>query len=88
MRRADPHRALIRALIARYPGLLILTSATEPWASVTFTGTRHRLFCAPGVDLTGAEEVELPLPRHVVVDLCWRAEAKGIVVEALTIEDD
>jgi hypothetical protein len=88
MRRADPHRALIRALVARYPGLLILTSATEPWASSTFNGARHRLLCAGGVDLTGAEEAELPLPNHIVADLSWEAGANGIVIEALTIESD
>jgi hypothetical protein len=88
MRRADPHRALIRALAARYPGLLILTSATEPWASATFTGARHRLLCAAGVDLTGAEEAELPLPNHIVADLSCETSANGTVIEALTIEED
>lgn len=86
MRRADPHRALIRALMARYPGLRILTSATEPWASATFTGARHRLLCAADVDLSGVEEADLPLPNHVVADVSWEIEANGIVVEALTIE--
>ena len=88
MRRADPHRALIRALVPRYPGLLILTSATEPWASATFTGARHRLLCAAGMDLTGAEEAEFSLPNHIVADLSWEAEANGLVIEALTIEAD
>ena len=88
MRRADPHRALIRTLMSRYPGLLVLTSATESWSSVTFNGMRHRLLCAAGVDLTGAEDAELPIPGHVVADLCWKADANGIVVEALTIEVD
>ena len=87
MRRADPHRALIRALVARYPGLLILASAAEPWASATFTGARHELRFDPNIDLAGLEEMDLPLPGHLVADICWRAEANAIVIEALTIED-
>lgn len=88
MRRADPHRALIRALTARYPGLLVLAAATEPWASATFTGARHELRCDPGVNLAGAEDADLPLPGHLVADLCWRAEPSFMVIEALTIEAD
>ncbi|NNM78255.1 hypothetical protein HJG53_15285 [Sphingomonas sp. ID1715] len=88
MRRADPHRGLIRALIARYPGLLVLTSSSEPWASVTFSGMRHRLLCGAGIDLTGAEEADLPLAGHIVADLSWREDAGGLVIEALTIETD
>ena len=86
MRRADSHRGLIRALTARYPGLVVLTSACEPWASATFTGARHRLLCVAGVDLAGAEDVELLVPNHVVADLIWRTERNGVVIEALTIE--
>jgi hypothetical protein len=56
MRRADPHQALIRALIGRWPGLLVLAGTSEPWASATYTGARHTLTCAAGPDLTGIGE--------------------------------
>ena len=87
MRRGDPHRALIRALLARYPGLLVLASRTEPWASATFVGTRHRLACAGGVALDGIEEEELSLPGHVVADICAEQREDRTTIQALTIED-
>lgn len=86
MRRADPHRALIRVLTARYPGLLVLASRSEPWASVTFTGTRHELTCEGGPDLTGIEEAELALPGHIVADVQVTRSGRRISIEALTIE--
>lgn len=87
MRRADPHRALIRALMARYPGLLVLAGKTEPWASATFVGTRHSLTCAGGIVLDGIEEEELSLPGHVVADICAEQREGRQTIEALTIED-
>lgn len=86
MRRADPHRALLRALTARYPGLLVLASSTEPWASVTFTGARHRLVCGSGPSLTRIEEEEFTLPGHIVADIGVEREGDRTVIEALTIE--
>lgn len=88
MRRADPHRALIRALLLRYPELMVLSSRSEPWASVTFTGARHVLTCAAGVRLDGIADVEFSLPRHFVADVCAREENGRVVIEALTIEAD
>ena len=87
MRRADPHRALIRALVARHPGLLVLASRTEPWASATFVGARHELDCAPGVDLAGVEDAEIGLPGHILVDVCVDPDGDRVRIEALTIED-
>jgi hypothetical protein len=86
MRRCDSHRALLRALMARYPGLLVLDSRAEPWASVTFTGARHILTCAPGGGLAGAEEAEFDLPGHVLADLTVAQENGRTIIEALTIE--
>jgi hypothetical protein len=88
MRRADPHRALIRALTTRYPGLLVLASRSEPWASVTFTGARHELTCEGAPDLKGIEEAELTLPGHVVADVHATRSGGRICIEALTIEAD
>lgn len=86
MRRADPHRALIRAFTARYPGLLVLASRSEPWASVTFTGARHELTCASGVDLAGIEDEEFSLPGHIVADVRATRAGPHVMIEALTIE--
>lgn len=87
MRRADPHRALIRALIARYPGLLVLAGASEPWVSVTYTGARHTLTCVAGPDLSGIGEEEFALPGHIVADIAAEGAGDRMTIEALTIED-
>lgn len=87
MRRADPHRALIRALTARYPGLLVLASRSEPWASVTFTGARHKLTCEGAPDLTGIAGEEFTLPGHFVADVTAVREGPRARIEALTIEE-
>lgn len=86
MRRADPHRALIRALVARYPGLLVLAGESEPWASVTYTGARHTFTCTAGPDLAGIEEAEFALPGHIVADIGIERSGDRLVIEALTIE--
>ncbi len=86
MRSADPHRALIRALAARYPGLIVLASRTEPWASATFTGARHVLDCADGPDLTGLIDAEFDLPGQLVADIAFNARDGRLLIEALTVE--
>lgn len=86
MKRADPGRALARALKSVYPGLEIVESHARPWASVTFTGTRHRLRCR-GVMPAGIEDAEFSLPGHIVADITARAEGEWITIEGLTIED-
>lgn len=88
MRRADPHRALLRVLIARYPGLMVLTSRTEPWASATFVGARHMLTCGGTPDLKGIEDAQFDLPGHILADISVERGANGILIEALTIEGD
>jgi len=87
VRRADPHRALIRALVARYSGLLVLAGTSEPWASVTYTGARHILTCAAGPDLAGIGEEEFALPGHILADITAERAGDRLVIEALTIED-
>ena len=76
--------------------------ASRPWASITFSGERHRLaLCLPGpgaqaaVDafLDGLEDREFALRGHILADI----EAAGIqrdadgqlrlTLEALTVED-
>jgi hypothetical protein len=82
----DPHRALLRALVARHPDLLILDSRHEPWASATFTGARHCLTCATGPYLAGIEDAEFALAGHIVADLAVEHHDGQVVIEALTIE--
>ena len=82
--------------------LTVEALASRPWASITFSGERHRLtLCLPGpgaqaaVDafLDGLAEREFALRGHILADI----EATGIerdadgqirlVLEALTVED-
>lgn len=76
--------------------------ASRPWASITFSGERHRVsLCLPGpgaqaaVDafLDGLEDREFALRGHVLADI----ETTGVqrdpdgqlrlILEALTVED-
>ena len=69
------------------PGLLVMTSAMEPWASVTFSGSRHCFTCAIGLVLDGIEEAEFALPGHFVADINAQTKDDRVTIEALTIED-
>lgn len=73
------------------------------WASVTFTGARHRLRVRlEGEGAVGAaadflavmSDLDLPIPGHIVADLALLAEERrdgggyaALELEALTIED-
>ena len=73
------------------------------WASVTFTGARHRLrVTLDGESAVGAAadflaqlpDLDLPVPGHIVADIALVAEERGddgryaaLELEALTIED-
>jgi len=73
------------------------------WASVTFTGARHRLrVILDGEGAVGAAadfldqlpDLDLPLPGHIVADIALVTEERGddgrhamLELEALTIED-
>lgn len=87
MRRADPHRALCRALAARYPGLTLVEGHGEDWVSATFAGVRHILIFTGDDALSGIEDADFPLPGHFVADIAARRENGRVVVEALTIEE-
>lgn len=84
----DIHKALLRDIGRRHPDLVLRSSRSEPWASVTFTGERHVYVFAPGVSPAGLSEVEFRLSGHIVADLTVERDDEGIVVEALTIEAD
>ena len=82
----DVHRALAREIGRRHPELTLLSSGSEPWASVTFTGERHRYAFGPGPLPLDLPEAEFVLPGHVVADLTVASTPEGICIEALTIE--
>lgn len=82
---SDPHAALLRALVRRHPNLRCVSSRSEPWASVTFTGERHVFAFAPTALPAGLDEAELVLPGHYVADLSVASRADALIIEALTI---
>lgn len=83
---ADPHRALLRALARRYPDLTVLESRSEPWFSVSFIGSRHRILCAFGPDLKGIDDEEFAIPGHFVAEIAAVPDAECVIIEALTVE--
>lgn len=82
----DAHPLLLRALTRRWPALHPLDSASEPWASITFSGTRHLYVFATGPDLAGIAAEEWALPGHVVADIAAVIQGERLIVEALTLE--
>lgn len=97
---ACPQLGLRRALLRRCAALDIESIASERWASVTFTGARHRIACRLGgeraIELAGAfcagiGEAEFELPGHIVADIAvmeMTADRSGVAIllEALTVE--
>lgn len=98
--RPEAATALLRALGDRLGGgaYHIEELSCRNWASVTFSGTRHRLTLrlpceASAPFLDGIEEAEFSLPGHIVADIalvsCVREGGEmRIALEALTVEDD
>lgn len=91
-------RALIASAVAQGCTAALVDAAWVPWASVTFTGARHRLMLdlaespAAAAWLAALPELDLPLNGHLVADLVVAtAEANDgqlhVVVEALTVEE-
>lgn len=98
--------ALVRALRASFTGFTGLISIEElesrSWASITFSGQRHRLLLSlEGVGagamaasfLDGLSDREFDLVGHILVDIiCAGKDDSGETVtlslEALTIEAD
>jgi hypothetical protein len=101
---------LLRAEIVNFMNFVNFPSRVEvtpvastAWASITFTGARHSLRAVvegPGAVgaaadfLASVEELDLPIPGHIVADICLVAQERGdgggyayLELEALTIED-
>ncbi|MFN3944719.1 MAG: hypothetical protein ACK4K7_07305 [Allosphingosinicella sp.] len=95
-------RALARGFAALGEGYRLERIDSRPWASVTFSGARHRLvlrLAGAGAEqaadrfLDGLEEREFQLPGHYVADIARVSDARagGVVrieIEALTVEAD
>lgn len=93
--RADPHRALARALAALLEGEVECLSQA-PWASVTITGSIHRFLVTAARAsgrAEGIDEIEFAIPGHLVASIAVaerhrRAAGEALVIEALTLEED
>ncbi len=84
--------------------VMVVPVASEPWASITFSGARHRLriaFDGPGAVGAAADllerldDLEIALPGQLLADLALLAETRNddgslasLELEALTIYDD
>jgi hypothetical protein len=103
---ADAGAELERALgvhLAHLGGAVTIDALTSrPWASVTFSGARHRIALTlhgPGAAaaadafLAGLGEREFPLPGHVLVDIAAVGDMREggedcvcLKLEGLTVE--
>jgi hypothetical protein len=100
---AELKRALRACFVELGAAITVESLVSRPWASITFSGERHRLaLCLPGPGadaaaeafLDGLEERDFALRGHVRAD----TEARGVqrdadgqvrlVLEALTVEGD
>jgi hypothetical protein len=103
----DAATALLRALCASFAsfdgGFRVDELASRGWASVTFTGARHRVAFSldgPGAGaaadgfLQHLEETEFELEGHILADIALVGEERNLgadrvrlSLEALTVED-
>lgn len=100
----DAHDGLLRALQARIGTELpleIRNARSEPWASATFSGSRHSFALAlSGPKAIAAtarlaarlDAIEFDLPGHLVADIALTRHDHGpdhsaFSIEALTVED-
>ncbi|HVQ08644.1 MAG TPA: hypothetical protein VMS43_09435 [Allosphingosinicella sp.] len=94
-------RALRAYFVYLGAAVAIESLASRPWASVTFSGARHRLaLCIPGPGaaaaadafLDGLAERDFALAGHVLADIalvdrCEEDEQVRLVLEALTVKE-
>lgn len=100
----DAHDGLLRALQARIGTeipLEIRSARSEPWASATFSGSRHSFALALSGPKAAAatarlaarlDAIEFDLPGHLVADIALTQRDDGLdcsafSIEALTVED-
>jgi hypothetical protein len=103
----DAATALLRAIGAKFSlfdgAFSVEENKSRSWASVTFTGSRHRLtFSLQGRAANAAAdsfietltEADFPLRGHVLADIALAGDERSIArervqltIEALTVED-
>lgn len=99
---AELKRALRRCFVALGAPVTVEALASRPWASITFSGERHRLtLCLPGPGATaaaesfldGLEDRDFALRGHILADIAAigsELDADGqvrLTLEVLTVED-
>ena len=96
-------RVLELAIGTLHPAVTVEPLSRTDWASVTFSGARHRLRAVlRGTGAVGAaadfldvmDELDLPIAGHIVADIALVSEERCdegcyacLLLEALTIED-
>ncbi|TZG28860.1 hypothetical protein [Sphingomonas montanisoli] len=93
---SDPVRIILRGLTGALGGTIELVERqSSDWASVTFTGGRHRLRLRSAIDpaplVTTIGEIDFPPRDHLVADILLgdvSASDRGWLfdVEVLTVE--
>lgn len=97
-RRVDAGARLARTIEAAGPGVVVTRRTASRWASVTFTGARHRLDCAAPASsaleqwLADLPEAAFSIPGHLVADLEIVAvtatpERVEMQIDVLTVEE-
>ena len=97
-RKQTPGAVLTAAIEALCGGRAVVTLVRErPWASITFSGTRHsiNIIWQDGIDPAAMEDLirilpvhEFAIPGHFVADLLITEQSgTRLLVEALTIID-
>lgn len=91
----DVHQQFCTALLQHCAPARLITSRERPWASITFSGTRHWVTIVVRPDAadqlaTALPETEFDLPGQLVADLCVTerqpaTEGVHLSVEALTV---
>jgi hypothetical protein len=99
--RPDAGTQLRRALCANFADFEVESLESQAWASITFSGERHRLVlrldgpeaaAAADAFLPGLAEREFTLRGHILADISLVAQERGadlvrLTLEALTIEE-
>lgn len=91
-------RALVQAAVAAKVDAVVTAADWRRWASVTFTGARHRLTLEASAGaaldrwLAALPEHEFALSGHIVADLAVAGMRRGedrteIDLEVLTVEE-
>lgn len=89
----DVHTRLLRRLASVLDGIATLASSDQqPWASVTFSGHRHRFRYNGDLDAIqrcDLDAIEFEVPGILVADVALQQDASGeVIIEVLAIDND